>query len=109
MAGGVPPSDPYYSLLKGLQDKGATYQEEMVALLKTGEFVYERYLDAARDALTRNGEITQRTGGAASMLAGATGMVVGGAFRYRGGSVCADCRGELCACADWSVCCSRVE
>ncbi|QJQ02491.1 hypothetical protein C798_20350 [Herbaspirillum rubrisubalbicans Os34] len=45
---------------------------------------YERYLDAARDALTRNGEITQRTGGAASMLAGATGMVVGGGFPLQG-------------------------
>ena len=95
-ADGVPQSDPYYGLLKGLQEKGATYQDEMTALLKTGEFLYQPFWDAARDALTRNGEVTQRAGGATGMLAGAVGVVGGGSLAASGAVGCGPTAGASC-------------
>lgn len=96
-ADGVPQSDPYYSLLKGLQDKGATYQDEMTTLLKTGEFIYKPYLDPLRDAITRNGELKQRLGGAADLGLGTLGLVAGGTLAVSGALGCGPSAGTSCA------------
>ncbi|WP_288410547.1 hemagglutinin repeat-containing protein [uncultured Herbaspirillum sp.] len=96
-ADGVPPSDPYYGLLKGLQDKGATYQSEIATLLKTGEFIYDPHFDSARDAITRNGELKQRIGGAADLGLGTLGLIGGGALTVSSALACGPSAGTSCA------------
>ncbi|WP_349627575.1 hemagglutinin repeat-containing protein [Herbaspirillum sp. C9C3] len=107
-AEGVPASDPYYGLLKGMQEKGATYKDEMTTLLNTGEFIYQPYLDAARDALTRYGETRQRTGGAADLLVGSVGMVGGGALTVAGAAACVPSAAASCALVPLGVYLAKV-
>ncbi|ALU88768.1 filamentous hemagglutinin outer membrane protein [Herbaspirillum rubrisubalbicans M1] len=95
-ADGVPPSDPYYGLLKGLQDKGATYQNEIATLLKTGEFVYIPRFDAITDFITRNGEFTQRTGGLVDMAGGVGGVLAAGSLAVTGAAACGPSAGMSC-------------
>ena len=102
-AEGIPQSDPYYSQLLALQNRGASYEKEMTDLLKTGEFVYQPYLDAARDKITKNGELAQRAVGAANLLLGTTGVVASGALAATGVAGCAPSAGATCALVPLSV------
>ncbi len=76
-ASGVPESDPNYQKLAKMQSDGAQYTDEIKTLRATGEFVYQDVFDPARDALTRNAEITKRAGGAVNLAGGALGTVSG--------------------------------
>jgi filamentous hemagglutinin len=96
-ADGVPPNDPYYSLLKGLQDKGATYQNELETLRKTGEFVYIPRFDDISDFITRNSEYRQRAKGLSDLVAGTIGMVGGGGLAVGGLALCGPSAGASCA------------
>jgi filamentous hemagglutinin len=95
-ANGVPPSDPNYNALQALQKEGQAYGAEQAQLLQTGEFVYQPYLDAARDWITQNGEAAQRLGGAIDLTAGGVGTVAGGGIAAAGVIGCAPSAGTSC-------------
>ncbi|QNK65452.1 hemagglutinin repeat-containing protein [Variovorax sp. PAMC26660] len=95
-ADGISKDDKAYGKLRSLQDDGKKYEAEQAALRATGEFVYEPYVDAARDALTRNGELIRRTGGAANLAGGSVGLVGGGALAAGGALSCLETFGLGC-------------
>ena len=96
-ADGVPTSDSQYRKLQALQSEGQSYNAEQMALKATGEFIYQAYLDPARDALTSRAELLRRTGGAINLGAGTLGTVGGGVVAAGGVATCVETLGLGCA------------
>lgn len=99
-ADGVPPDDPNYSRIQTMQKQGQLYQTEQIALLNTGQFIYQPYLDSARDFITKHSEAQQRIGGGVDLLTGFVGTVgtVGSGLIVVSGTVgCSPTIGASCA------------